>query len=1118
MDVAAWLRDLGLERYAQAFCDAEVTPEVLAELTDADLRELGLPLGPRKAVLKAIRDLAGPPAAEAARAEAGLMSIPVPPRAERRQLTVMFVDLVGSTALSARLDPEEMGKVLRAYQDAVAGEVLRWEGHVAKFMGDGVLAYFGWPKAHEDEAERAVRAGLAVIEVVGDLLTPTGEPLAARVGIATGLVVVGELVGEGGAREEAVVGETPNLAARLQGIAPAGAVVVGEATRRLLGGLFALEDLGARVLKGIAEPVRAFRVVGENPVEDRFGARQTGGVLPLVGREHELALLVEHWRRAKAGEGRVVLLAGEPGIGKSRLVLALRERLRSERRTRLSYHCSPHRIGSPLWPVVEQLERAAGFARGDPPELKLGKLEALLGQAVADPKAAMPVLAELLALPVDGRYPAPSLTPEQTKARIFQVLLAQLEGVAARGPVLMILEDAHWLDPTTLELFELVVGRVEHLHVLLVVTCRPGFDPPWSGHAHVTPLNLTRLGRDQAAEVVGRVTGGRMLPPEVLRQILDKTDGVPLFVEELTKAVLEAGLLHVAGDRYELAGPLPPLAIPSTLQDSLMARLDRLAPAREVAQLGAVIGREFSHELLAAAAGMPADRLEAALERLIVAELVVRRGAGPETAYAFKHALVQDAAYASLLKSRRQEFHARLARILEERFPERVEAQPELMARHCTEAALAEKAVEHWRRAGQLASGRSALAEAVGHFGKALELLATLPDTPARAAQELDLLTAQGGALAAARGYSAAETGRVYARARELCRLLGDAGRLHPLLFGEWVFRMVRADHAAAQETGEELLRSGEGDRDGGGTARLLGHRAVGISLLWRGNPSAAREHLERVLVLYDPERHRSLASLYVYDPRLPSLAGLCFALFQLGYPEQALARCHEAISEAERLAHPAGLAHILHHACLFEHARRDPAGVRQRAVALVALCAEQGFPYWGAIGAIFQGWVVAEQGRPAEGGARIEEGIAAYRATGAAVYLPYWLALLADARRASGQAEEAVALLREALDRSEASGERWSEAELLRLKGEGLLRLGERDRAEACLRRAISVARGQGAKLWELRAAGSLSRLWRDQGRRAEAHDLLAPVYGRFTEGFATPDLIEAKELLDAL
>jgi predicted ATPase/class 3 adenylate cyclase len=1124
VDVGAWLRGLGLDRYEQAFRDNDIDADLLPTLTADDLRELGVAsLGHRKRLLAAITALAGPADPRPSPAPP-LAPTPPPastvPQAERRQLTVVFVDMVGSTALSSRLDPEDMREVLRAYQDCCAGEITRFAGHVAKYMGDGVLAYFGWPRAHEDEAERAVlRAGLAVVGAVGRLATPAGEPLAARVGIATGLVVVGDLVGEGAAREETVVGETPNLAARLQGVASQGTVVVGELTWRLLSGLFELEDLGTQALKGFAEPVRSFRVVGENSlVEGRFEARQTGAALPLVGRQHELALLMERWRLAKAGAGQVVLLTGEPGIGKSRLVLALRERLRSERRTRVRYQCSPHRTDSPLWPVVEQLERAAGFARGDLPEIRVGKLEALLGHALSDPAAAMPELAELLSLPTSGRYPDPPSTPEQRKARIFQALVSQLEGLATQGPMLMVLEDAHWLDPTTLEQFDLMIGHIEHLDVLLEVTCRPGFEPPWIGRAHTTSLSLARLGRHQAAEMVEWVTGGRTLPSEVLCRILEKTDGIPLFVEELTKAVLESGLLYAVGDRFELAGPLPPLAIPSTLQDSLMARLDRLSPAKEVAQLGAMIGREFSHELLAAAAGLPAERLEEALERLIAAELIIRRGAGPEVAYAFKHALVQDAAYASLLRSRRQEFHARLARSLEARFRELVEAQPELVARHCTEAGLAGEAIEYWWRAGRLASGRSALAEAVGHFGKALELLATLPDTPARAAQELDLLTAQGGALISAKGHSASETGRVYARARELCRYLGDTTRLHPLLFGEWGFRMVRADHAVARGIGEELLRSGEERADG--MARLVGHRAVGISLLWQGHPRAAREHLERMLTLYDPERHRSLASLYAYDPRLAGQAGVCLALFQLGYPEQAVTRCDEAIREAEQLAHPAGLAYALHHACMFEHARRNPAGVRQRAAALVALCAEQSFPLWGAAGEIFQDWAAAEPGRPAEGGARIEEGIAAYRATGAALFLPYWLALLADARGASGRATEGVALLGEALDRSEATDERWFEAELHRLRGELLLALVEPDRPEAeiCFGRALALAREQDAKMWELRAATSLARLWRDQGRRAEAHDLLVPVYGWFTEGFDTPDLQEAKALLEEL
>ena len=609
-------------------------------------------------------------------------------QAERRQLTVMFIDLVGSTALSACLDPEDMRDVLRAYQDAVAGEVRAGTGMspsswamACSPTSAGPGRTRTTPSARSRQAWRRWR--------VGRLTLTAGEPLAARVGIATGLVVVGDLVGEGAAREEAVVGETPNLAARLQGVASPGAVVVGECTRRLLGGLFELEDLGPQALKGIAEPVRSFPVVGQSlSVEGRFEAHQTGDTLPLVGRQQELALLLERWHLARTGKGQVVLLTGEPGIGKSRLVLALRERLGNERRARLRYQCSSHRMDTPLWPVVEQLERAASFARGDPPEIKLGKIEALLGRALPDPATAMPALAELLSLPANRRDPTPFLTPEQKKAHAFQVLLAQLEGLAAQGPVLMVLEDAHWLDPTTLELFDLVVGRIEQLNVLLIITCRPGFDPPWTGRAHVASLSLVRLERHQAAEVVERVTGGRMLPPEVLRQILEKTDGVPLFVEELTKAVLESGVLRGVGDHYELTGPLPPLAIPSTLQDSLTARLDRSAPLREVAQIGAAIGREFSYELLAAVAARPEDELHNALAQLMSAGLVLARGQPPEAVYTFKHALVQDAAYATLIRIRRAQIHGQIASSMAERHPDLVRRQPEVLARHLTKAGL----------------------------------------------------------------------------------------------------------------------------------------------------------------------------------------------------------------------------------------------------------------------------------------------------------------------------------------------------------------------------------------------------------------------------------------------
>ncbi|TDQ07312.1 SAM (Sterile alpha motif) domain-containing protein, partial [Phyllobacterium brassicacearum] len=672
MDIAAWLSGLGLAKYATTFAKNEITPEVLPHLSDADLKALGLPMGPRKLVLAAISELGKsdmPAAGSTPR-----------PEAERRQLTVMFVDLVGSTALSGRLDPEEMAEVIRTYQHAVAAEITRMDGHVAKFMGDGVLAYFGWPRAHEDEAERAVRAGLAIAAAVAKLATPANEALGARVGIATGLVVVGDLVGEGAAQEAAVVGETPNLAARLQSLAEVGSVVVAAPTRRLLGELFELVDLGHHDLKGFATPVQAWLVVGESQAEGRFEALHGMRLTSLVGRDQELAVLLECWRRAKAGRGQVALLSGEPGIGKSRIAVTLRERLRGEECVSLGYHGSPYHTNSALFPVLDQLRRAAGFEHEDTPEMKVAKLQTLLALAVPDPTSAIPLIAEHLAIPTGDRYPAPEVAPEQKKAKMFQALLAQLDGLAAKQPVFMTAEDIHWFDPTSLELFDRVVDRIERLPVLLVITFRPEFVPRWTGRPHVTLLTLNRLGWSESTVLIDHLAGGRPLPAEVQAHILAKTEGVPLFVEELTKAVLESGLLRETGERYELTGLLPPLAIPSTLQDSLLARLDRLTPIKEIAQIGAVIGREFSYELLAATAQMDEPKLRTALNELIHAELAFCRDTPPDAIYTFKHALVRDAAYESLLKSRRQQLHCRIATVLRERFPDRAEAEPEVLA------------------------------------------------------------------------------------------------------------------------------------------------------------------------------------------------------------------------------------------------------------------------------------------------------------------------------------------------------------------------------------------------------------------------------------------------------
>ncbi|MGD9507233.1 MAG: AAA family ATPase [Geminicoccaceae bacterium] len=1119
MDVGGWLRGLGLEQYVPAFHDAEVTAEILPELTEADLRELGLPLGPRKTVLKAIRDLTarqGPAVFDGMVEPAAILAAPSAPQPERRQLTVMFVDLIGSTELSSRLDPEEMREVLGAYQDAAAGEVARFEGVVAKFMGDGVLAYFGFPQAHEDDAERAVRAGLAILDAVGRLSAPTGSPLAARVGVATGLVVVGDLVGSGAAQERAVVGETPNLAARLQALAAPGAAVIAHGTRQLVGGLFEYADLGVRDLKGFAEPVRAWRVLGPSRAEGRFEALHLGAALtPVIGREHEIAFLLDRWQRAKEGEGQVMLLAGEPGIGKSRVVQVLHQHLGEEAHVRLRYFCSPYRRDSTLHPVIDQLERAAGLDPNDTPERKLDKLEALLARSTEDPGGVAPFVAALLSLPAGTRYPPLTMSPQRQKERTLEALVGQLEGMARRGPVLVVWEDAHWADPTSLEFLGLVIDRVQTIRALVVITFRPEFVPPWGQHAHVTALTLAGLSRRQAAAMVDRLTEGKALPMQVLDQIVGKTDGIPLFVEELTKAVLEIGLLRDEGDRYELTGPLPALAIPATLHDSLMARLDRLARVKEVAQIGAVIGREFSYDLLAAVAPFPEDELPEALAQLCRSQLVFGRGTPPGATYVFKHALVQDAAYGTLLRGRRQHLHARIAGTLEERFPKAATSRPELLAHHFTEAGSAETAIGYWLKAAHLALARSATAEAIAQLNKGLALLDGMDEGTGRRRLELELelQTALGGALIAAKGFAARETGRAWARARELCRETTDSAQLAKVLYGQYVYYQVGGQLEISRQVAEELLRIGRDQGDG--FLQLMGYRTVGIAAITVGELREARQHLERALGLCDAARHRVLAVTHTFDPRVAILSYLSWALAGLGHPDQAATCGRDALADARSLAHFSSIAFALFLGSVRCQLLRDRQGAREHAEELISLASEQDFPFWLAGARVVRGWALAHEVCAEEGLAQMREGLATYTATGAGYLLPYFGALLAEAQ-SPASLEDGV--LDEALARAERNGERWFEPELHRLRGELLLRRPDSEGAEACFRRAIGAARGRGMRQWELRASMSLARLWAERGKRDEARELLAPIYRWFTEGFETPDLTEARELLDML
>jgi class 3 adenylate cyclase/tetratricopeptide (TPR) repeat protein len=1026
----------------------------------------------------------------------------------------MFCDLVGSTALSARLDPEDLRAVIGAYHRSCAEVIKRAGGFVAKYMGDGVLAYFGYPRADEHDAERAVRAGLALVDAVAKPDTAAGVSLRVRVGIATGLVVVGDLIGEGEARERGVVGETPNIAARLQAVAAPGTVVIAASTRRLTGGMFDYEDLGAVEIRGLAAPVVASRVLRESGAESRFEALRAARA-PLVGRDEELALLRRRWQQANAGEGCVVLVSGEPGIGKSRLAQTLFERLAGEPHTRLRLYCSPHHQDHALYPTIAQLERAAGFRREDNADERLDKLEAVLAQKTNDLGEAVPLLAALLSLPTGERWPPLDLTPQRQKEKTLQALVAQVAGLAAPQPVLMLFEDAHWADPTSLELLDLIVDRAAALSLLLIITFRPEFTQPWTGQPHVSLLALSRLAPRQRAEMIAGITGGKALPEEIAAQIIDRTDGVPLFVEELTKAVVESGMLTDIGDRYTAAGPLLPLAIPASLQASLLARLDRLAPVREVAQIGAALGRQFSHELIAAVAPIPPSRLDDALAQLVGAELIYRRGIPPDAEYTFKHALVQDAAYSTLLRERRRQLHARIAAALEDRFPEIVAAQPALLAHHCEEAGLSEKAVAYWLVAGRQAWGRSAPAEAAALLRRGLALLPALPEGDRRRELELNLQIALGQALIASQGLGAREAGAAHSRARQLAEALNRPRELLFVLCGQWTYHVIRGDLKQARQLAAQIQRLGEDTDDA--AARVLGRDASGYTCLHLGDFAGAREDLEQGLLLFDPTQRLVYAQTLVYDPMVALLAHSAFSLVCLGHFEQAISRRDAALAEARRLSQPFSLALALVFAWLLGREIRSEPGLLLRcADEFLALTTEHGLGSYHGFALMSRGWSLAASGRADEGIALVSTGLASLRVSGWVVGAQWFLTLLADACRMARRFDDALGHLAEA--ERVADEDRWGRCDMLRVRGDVFLAMADPAAAEASYREALGLARQQSARLYELGAAMSLARLWRDQGEVSHARNLLAPVYGWFTEGFDTPVLQEAKALLDEL
>jgi DNA-binding SARP family transcriptional activator/predicted ATPase len=1042
---------------------------------------------------------------------------PATPRApERRQVTVLVCDLARASSLAARLDPEELQALIAAYQSCCTPIISRTGGAMGKFSGTEMLAYFGHPQANEHDVERAVRAGLALVEAVSRLDFGSAGPLELRVGVATGPVVVGGFLGNG-ADQQGIIGEAAQLAGSLQRVAAPNTVVIAASTRQLVGNLFDCDDLGRMALNGFSEPIPAWRVQGPSGVHSRFEALRAP-TTPLIGRDEELELLMRRWRQAAKGDGRVVLLSGEPGIGKSRLILELQERLQAEPHERLGNFCSPHHQDSELYPIITQLQRATEFRRGDTDEQRLDKLVAMLASATDDLSEAAPLIAKLLSVPTGNHYPPLDLTPQKQKEKTLRSLLAQLEGLAAREPVLVVFEDVHWIDPTSLELLDLTVDRVPGLPVLLIITFRPEFAPSWIGRPQVTSLTLNRLPPTQRAAMIMGMTGGKELPQEIADQIIDRTDGVPLFIEEVTKSVMESGILIEADGRYDVTGPVTPLEIPSTLQASLLARLDRLPETREVVQAGAALGRSFTHELISAVAQLPQQQIDDALAQLVSAELIFRRGSPPNAAYTFKHALVLDVAYGTLLRGQRQQLHHRISEVLEGQFAEIVETQPDLLARHCAEAGLVDKAVRYRLKAGQQALARGATAEAVVQLQKGLELLATLPNDPERGRQELPLQVSLAVALAVSKGYAAPETGRAYARAYALCAQLSDAATLISVLRGQSAFHFTRGEYSAAREDAENLLRLSEKQDDS--RATLGGHLMMGASLHFSGEFASSKRHLERVLAIYASETHRLPPSPMIADVKVNALSLLAHDLFMRGHQDQALSQAEQAVFWGRTLRHSHSLAYALWHAAALHFLRCDEKAAFDVLEEAASIATQQGFPYWLANCTVLRGHLLVTRGEAAKGLALVRKGHEDVKATGALVGETWRLSLLATCCEHADQTDEAMDLLTRALDVAERRHERLVEAELHRLKGEWLLAYRQTEPAEAelCFERALAVAQKQGARTWQLRAATSLARLWLAQDKRDEARDLLAPIYNWFTEGLDTPILREARITLERL
>jgi DNA-binding response OmpR family regulator/class 3 adenylate cyclase/predicted ATPase len=1032
---------------------------------------------------------------------------PVEP--ERRQLTALACNLVGAMGFAVNLDPEDFSRVTRDFQDAVVAAITRMGGTIATMGHNQILALFGYPQAHEDDAERAVDAGLDAVTKIGQFRSPLGEPLQTQVAVATGLTL---------ASQNQAVGEPRAIVAGLCNLAAPNTVLVAASTRRLLSSAFVCGNPERYELAGLSQSVSASRVTGKRTVETRFKARRSDKLARLVGRDQELRQLLTLWDQAKRGNGQVALVCGEPGIGKSHLCEALLRRIEEPHAT-IRYQCSPQHLNSAFFPVISQLEHALGLEPMDAPEIKLKKLEAALSPTLGATRDDILLYAALLSIATPAREPSPNATPQRIKDLTIAALTRYLLGLADKQPLVIMLADAHWIDSSTLELINRVIPSIKTARVFLLINFRPEFIPQWVGEPHLTLLRLGPLGCEPSRVIISEVTGGKKLPREVQEQIIDQTGGVPLFVEELTKTVLESELVQDFGDRYVAAGPLSTLSVPTTLLDSLTARFDRLGSAKEVAQIGAVIGREFSYPLLTAVLPGSPNALETALARLGASELISVSSGHPNKTYTFKHAIVQDAAYAMLSRQKRQQIHGRIAEALENSFAYITQTQPELLAHHLVRAGSIERGIDYLRKAGQRSIERSANAEAIGHLTCALKLLQSLPNSPECKQTRLDLQVMLAQAMIASHGYAAPSTRQSLMQARELIDESTSLSRKFAILYGIWACHYVAGEVDKQRIVALEFLT--EAERADDTAVRCVAHRILGTTHVTMGEFAAGLHHLKQAHALYDPKYHADYRHQYGQDIGAAALCYLSWALWHLGHFDQASEAAMEAVKLAEKLSHPHTLVYTICHARGFmDLFRRRCEDVQEYAGLLVSICDENGFSHWRNYGRILDGWAAISEGHADRGTEVLRKGVAGWQKGGARLWMPMFLILEAEGHIKASRDKAALQAIERALAVCEATGERWAIAEVLRTKASILQSTGraKSDEIEAILLESLEIARGQQACFWELRTSCDLARLWQGQGRNREALKLLQSVYDQFEEGFDGADLGNARALVRCL